>query len=1096
MSKLTLKKHCSKKHSTLLKQKLIKNNKKLTISNNNDMAEGKKSISTKTLNASPNKDFIKILEELANIMKKKGETFRHRAYTKGASELLKVEEHITSADQLKKMNIPNIGKTIIEKFKEYLSTGTLEALEKEKQNPINIFTEIYGIGPKKAEELIEKKITTIEELEERQNEIQENKHTLLNDKQKIGLKYYRPLLKRIPRSEIEKYYSILNKLFIETIQDKIQETQQKIKKEDYKFEIVGSYRRGKPDSGDIDVIITSKLNDKSIFDKYLTKLKTKKILIEILSKGDIKSLTIGKLPSESSIPRRLDFLYSPPDEYPFAVLYFTGSKEFNTAMRQHALSQGLTLNEHGFHSMNGESKGDKITSPKFTDEKDIFSYLNMEYKEPDRRIDEDSVVIKKKPEQPPQEQPSQQTKSETLKQKQKPKAKNETIKKHTKKSKENIITSIEKFKKEGITVLYSLSEDELTEILKLAIDNYYEANTTILSDDEYDILRDYVLKKYPENKVAKEQHTQIKIDKNKVKLPYEMWSMDKIKPDTNALNKFKEKYKGPYVISTKLDGISALYVNREEGAKMYTRGNGTYGQDITHLIPYLLKTPTSGVVIRGEIIIKRETFDKKYKNKFANPRNFVAGIVNKKTIDPNIVKDLDFVAYELIYPIMKPHQQMLHFSQINFNHVKFDIKEDITNENLSEILIDWRENYEYEIDGIIIVNDEIYPRPKKNPEHAFAFKMIISDNIAEAKVLDVLWTASKDGLLKPRVQIEPVTIGGTTVNYATGFNARYIVDNNIGIGATVKLTRSGDVIPHIIETTKPATMPLLPKEEYYWNDTEVDIILQNKDSDETVHIKTITKFFKDLEVEGLGEKNIKRIIDSGADTVAKIIALTPSDLQKVENFKEKMATKINNSIEMQIGKASLGKIAAATNIFGRGFGEKRINIILESEPQILIDTSSENESIKKVKSLEGLAEKTATQFVKKIPEFLKFLKSANLTYKLEKQPQPQPQEQESQPQQQEPQLQPQQQQQPQQPHQIFKDKVIVLSDFKSTTITKKELTNQLELLGAKIESNLTNKTNILIVGDITRETGKMKKAKEKSNIDIIELEEFMQKYLS
>ena len=83
-----------------------------------------------------------------------------------------------------------------------------------------------------------------------------------------------------------------------------------------------------------------------------------------------------------------------------------------------------------------------------------------------------------------------------------------------KKSKENIITSIEKFKKEGITVLYSLSENELTEMLKLAIDNYYEAETTLLSDDEYDILREYVLDKYPTNIIAKEQHTQIKIDKN------------------------------------------------------------------------------------------------------------------------------------------------------------------------------------------------------------------------------------------------------------------------------------------------------------------------------------------------------------------------------------------------------------------------------------------------------------------------------------------------------------------------------------------------------------------------------------------------------
>ena len=156
------------------------------------------------------------------------------------------------------------------------------------------------------------------------------------------------------------------------------------------------------------------------------------------------------------------------------------------------------------------------------------------------------------------------------------------------------------------------------------------------------------------------------------------------------------------------------------------------------MIPYLIKKNVKkGISIRGEIIIKKAVFDKKYADKFANPRNFVAGLVNKKTINADILSDLDFVAYELIKPRMKPFQQMLHFPIIDFKHVKFDVKEKISNEILSGLLLDWRVNYPYEIDGIIVVNDEIYPRPEKNPDYAFAFKMVITDQRAEAKRLAI-----------------------------------------------------------------------------------------------------------------------------------------------------------------------------------------------------------------------------------------------------------------------------------------------------------------------------------------------------------------------
>ena len=143
--------------------------------------------------------------------------------------------------------------------------------------------------------------------------------------------------------------------------------------------------------------------------------------------------------------------------------------------------------------------------------------------------------------------------------------------------------------------------------------------------------------------------------------------------------------------------------------------------------------------------------------------------------------------------------------------------------------------------------------------------------MAEAKVLDVEWNASKDGYLKPKVRIEPVKLGGGTIEKATGFNASFIESNNIGVGSLIEIIRSGDVIPYIRSVITPSEQPLMPNVPYIWNDTHVDILLENKNDDENVRSKNIAGFFKGLEVDGLGDKNVNKIIDAGFDNIPKII---------------------------------------------------------------------------------------------------------------------------------------------------------------------------------------------------------------------------------
>ena len=1032
-----------------------------------------------------NEEFVDILDKLSNIMLKQGEPFRARAYQKAQETIMAYTDDITSPSQLK--GLPGIGDTIMDKLNEYVETGTLKILEREKNNPINILTDVYGIGPKKAKELVDKGITTIAELRARQNEL----FIELNGIQKIGLEYYEQLLERIPRSEIEEYNEIFKSAFSNDPSSK--------------FEIVGSYRRGAQNSGDIDVIITS--NSGTVYKNFVDELIKRKIITHVLSRGLSKTLVIAKLPGEH-VARRVDFLYSPPEEFPFAILYFTGSKAFNTVMRQKALEQGYTLNEHGLSLMENKVKGQKVDQI-FESEQDIFSFLKLAYKTPVERRDGRAVVgvesvaaseqiaptlMKETVPTSPIIQQTHEDAPTPMKEQ-----KSETKKKTTRKKKPavvlveepveqavvakaaaspqqtspEIVANIEQFKHEGISVLDKLNENMLTDMLHYLNKMYYNSAST-LTDNQYDIIKEYTAKKFPSNAAVTEIGADV--ERNKAQLPYEMASMDKIKPDTGALQEWTQKYKGPYVLSCKLDGVSGLYTTEGSVPKLYTRGNGTVGQDISYLIPHLKLPKTQGVAIRGEFIIPKAIFETKYKDKFANPRNMVAGIINHKTINETI-KDIHFVAYETIMPSeLRPSKQMEYLGTINVERVLYKVEPILTNEMLSELLVDWRTNYIYEIDGVIVTNDAIYPRAHGNPDYAFAFKMVLSDQKAEAKVVDVIWTPSKDGLLKPRVQIEPIHLGGVQIEYATGFNGAFILNNNVGIGAIIELIRSGDVIPHIKSVIVPAPEPKMPSVPYVWNSTHVDIMLENASEDATVKEKNITGFFKGIEVDGLGAGNVVKIIGSGYDTVGKILKMTEADFLKVEGFQKKMSAKIYNGIQEKIEKATLVTIMSASNVFGHGFSETRLGPIIQTYPDILLSKESNEAKIKKLTEIKGMASKTASAFVEKIPDFIAFLKETGLEGKM---------------------LVPKEATAAalapviSKPNHPFSNMTIVV-----TGLTEKVIEDNVKSIGAKFGSSVSKNTDILVAKSVTESSGKLDKARELNKtlakpILIISLDDFI-----
>lgn len=989
-----------------------------------------------------NEEFTDILGEFNKLLLKRGEFMRARAYQKAQESIMNYPDSITNVSQI--TNLKGVGSTITSKLTEYVNTGKIEALEKERNNPLHIFTEIYGIGPKKAKELIELDITTINELKKRKSEV-------LNDTQLLGLEYYEDILKKIPRNEIEIYEKHFKKAF------------NSVKNETSSFEIVGSYRRGAKTSGDIDVIITDSNNDKTIFEKFIKKLVDENIIIHKLTDGKTKTLVITKL--DKTPARRVDFLYSPPDEYPFATLYFTGSKVFNTVMRQRALNLNYSLNEHGFYQMNGKKKGDKIDHV-FSSEKEIFDFLNMDYKQPDERIDGRSVVVNDVKVPTQLEKPiiskKKNEKASTPKKELSPKNKTLKLKKISPKK------HIDNFVKQGIDYLKTMTENELASSITYANDIYYNnPEKRVLSDNQYDIMKEHMESEYPENPVLKEIGAPI--ERNKVLLPYEMWSMDKIKPTTDALPKWLNKYNSPneYILSAKLDGVSGLYTTEGESPKLYTRGNGKVGQDVSHLIPYLSLPSEKDIVVRGEFIMSKKNFKENYGSTNSNARNLAAGIVNKLTKNVKDYENLDFVAYEVIKPDVKPSYQMKYLEDLKINTVKHEISKKLTNDLLSAKLVSWREKYDYDIDGIIVTHDKTYSRISGNPDHAFAFKMVLSDQVAEAKVIDIIWSPSKDGFLKPKIRIEPIELGGVKIEYATAFNAAFVENNKLGIGSLVEIIRSGDVIPYIQNVVVPAETLKMPDDEYVWNDTHVDILLVDKSNNETVRLKNIVGFFNDIEVQGLSSGNLKKIIDSGYNSVPKILKMQESDFLKVPGFKQKMAEKAYTNIKTQIDSASLLIIMKASNIFGRGLGEKKLKPIMEEHPNILISKETNEEKIQKVMKVKGMAKKTAETFVSGIENFKLFLEQINMTHKLNDVPETKNMD---------------------TSHPLYKKK-IVMTGFRDKTLEEK-----LKALGAELGSSVSKNTFVVVVKSTDETTGKTEQA-QKLQIPIMTSTEFALKYI-
>jgi len=556
---------------------------------------------------------------------------------------------------------------------------------------------------------------------------------------------------------------------------------------------------------------------------------------------------------------------------------------------------------------------------------------------------------------------------------------------------------IEAINNDPIGFIKKNKKKDIIALLMKADDAFFNDNEDLIKDDIYDIIKDHIRAKYPKDKYFKRVGASVK---NKVVLPYYMGSLNKIKDSEEEITKYQAKYLGQqFRISDKLDGVSCMLVYTSGKIKMYTRGNGTEGQDISHLLDYVNDIPpirhgndikifglsNTEIAVRGELIISKKNWEElgKIGKQGANPRNTVSGAINSDILNKDILSKIDFVAYSLVYP--KLIDGIDKVKNMGFNTVYSIGARLLKLENLSNILEKRRVESEYVIDGIVIEDVSKYYEVEKgkNPDHAFAFKSIHTLEQVEVIVTKVEWNVSKDMYMKPIVMFNEIDLDGVKIKQATGFNGQYITKNVIGPGSRIIIIRSGNVIPHIHNVLTPSangkpSMPGIEGEDYKWNDTHVDIMMLNKNGDKNrdFDIKNLIYFMKTASIENMGPGNISKIYDAGFDNIKKIVNITKNDLLQINGFKEKTAENIINALTV-LKDIDCLILMDASNIMGRGFSYKKLKLITDSFPSILLHDKNNREktlklTVEDLLKVDGIAETSAKLFIDNLPKFYEF----------------------------------------------------------------------------------------------------------------------------
>ena len=339
---------------------------------------------------------------------------------------------------------------------------------------------------------------------------------------------------------------------------------------------------------------------------------------------------------------------------------------------------------------------------------------------------------------------------------------------------------------------------------------YYNGEPEI-TDEQFDALVDRLREINPDSRVLKTGWG-FEVIEDKVKHKYShIGSLDKCKSFDDIPDMFKNKM---VYISPKLDGLSAVaYYKNGVLVKGITRGNGEVGKDITDKLVRILGSKIADIhftgAVRGELIINNNNWkmlNDKYKD-LISPRNFSAGIINRKDIDDDL-KYIDLVVYKVVGQeggrLFTSRDEILHWLSLNFDKCIPDYYYPTLNEpswsTYHKSTYETFKNLGYGLDGLVLTLPDVQYNNATNgyvyTEVAYKFEAESTTTI----IKDINWTLSRTQRLVPVANVEPVELSGAIVENATCNNAKQVKEWGLGKGSEIKIQRANEVIPYIMET--------------------------------------------------------------------------------------------------------------------------------------------------------------------------------------------------------------------------------------------------------------------------------------------------------
>jgi DNA ligase (NAD+) len=441
------------------------------------------------------------------------------------------------------------------------------------------------------------------------------------------------------------------------------------------------------------------------------------------------------------------------------------------------------------------------------------------------------------------------------------------------------------------------------------------------------------------------------------------------------------------ILSTmKLDGISCSLTYQDgELSFAKTRGDGTFGENITKKVMWISNVPKfikqkNKVEIRGELYCDEESFFKLSNEmtsigleKPTSQRNIVAGLMGRKD-NLELCRYIKFMAFDYLSDEVLKHEEDKFKILSKFEFLIPDYEIHKTKSSLEDV-IERARNFmsegNYQIDGLVFTYNKMslheeLGETSHHPRYKMAFKF--QGESKTTTLNEIIWSVSRNGILTPVGDVEPVELSGAMISRVTLHNYGMVVANNLKSGDVIEIIRSGEVIPKFLSVVKPSKNKFEIPDHCPSCDSKVEIV------DIRIYCKNefcpgknkeiILNFIQKIGIEDLSGKRLEELIKAKlVKTIPDLYRLEASDLMKLDKVKDKLSQKLIESIE-KTKTVDLITFLAALGITGGAFSkcEKVVRAGFDNIKKL------KNLSIEQLMSIEGFAEKSATEFLNSLRE--------------------------------------------------------------------------------------------------------------------------------